>query len=108
MFFCNSMLQHMHLNMISSLRSFDGRKLETHRQISQELVQFFQNILSKSIAETNEGNPSNNLVYSPVYQKEVLHEIAYDEVKAMMKTMPCNKSQRLDGFTIDSFNLVVQ
>lgn len=46
-FFHKSMFQHCHHNRIASLKGVDGRRQESHQEISPELNQFFQNIMAK-------------------------------------------------------------
>jgi ABC-type sugar transport system permease subunit len=102
------MIQRCHINRITRLENDQGEKLLTHKDIEQELINFYKNLLSEPIQDRS-TTISKITQHIPALITEeqntaLIHPITIEEVDQDMKEMPPGKAPGPNGFTTDFFH----
>lgn len=102
------MINNMKINIISSIKTPNHQKLESHDVIAQEFMNHFQATLSKMVSKRRFDTMKITYHIPKLVTREhndlLLKEITMQEVELTIIEMPMCKSVGLDNFTTDFYH----
>jgi len=103
------MVQHRRNKKILSLRSEDGRNINSHEDISSEINNFYNKLLKEPMVDRSHTirEITNNIptILNLDHKKMFLREVLMQEVEEVVMSMPKGEAPRLDGLTIDLYKI---
>lgn len=107
-FFHKFTIHHIMHNIIASLRTTNGSRVEKHEDIEHELLSFYQDILTKSTSNRAEGiNLVTNHIPYLIFEDQnetFMRQVTLQEVDQAVTQVAIGKVLGLDGFMINFFH----
>jgi exonuclease III len=107
-FFHRSMIHRRFINRITKLENAQGSTLLTHQDITQELTDYYQDLLSEPPVNRAEaiGRVTTNILtlITQEQNEALMTPISQAEVDQAIQELPTGKAPGPDGFTMDFFH----
>jgi len=107
-FFHRTTIQRRHANRIMHFVSNEGETLQSHADLESNLIDYFQDLLTKPISDRQEAiNKITRHVPTLVTQEQnaaLIRPFTIEEVDQALQDTPKGKSPGPDGFTNDFFH----
>ena len=107
-FFHNSIIQNRNNSRIQKLKKMDGSRIETCREIEEELNHYFAEILNEDIhdRERDIAQTTRLIPYSVTREDNemLVKPVTLQEVEEAVNQMALGKAPSPDGFTSNFFN----
>ena len=102
------MMHRRHVNRITHLEDSQGNLTREHSKIEEELVKYYQYLLTEPQKERTEAirRVTGHIptLVAPEQNAALTRPITQEEVDQAVKTMPLGKAPSPDGFTTDFFH----
>ena len=107
-FFHNSVIQDRHSSRIVTLKKMEGGRIETCREIEEELNYYFADILNEDLPDMERDIAQISRLIPPSVTREdnkmLIQPVSLQEVEEAVNQMALGKAPGPDGFTSNFFH----